>query len=441
MKKILMLITAGLLSITVVGCNKEEVSNEIETVTAEYVEEKLGNDDFVLLDARQNSYFIGNVGEKEENGGHITGATDFSAEWLEVKDVEKRLEVVLEDKGITADKEVVVYDTNGKDAVEVANYLTDQGIEDVKVFDALEYINENEDKLSKYENYQYLIPAYGVNELLNGNDYQDIEADSVKFFEASWGEEETSYAAGHIPTSVHINTDEIESAPLWSLNSDEDLIEFLDNNGIKKDDTIILSSSGGHMAPSRLAVILRYLGVEDVHILNGGTESFERAGYELETESNPKQPGKTDITEPLNSDLIDDIDEAKEIIEDEDSILLDIRTKAEWLGETSGYSDLENQGRIKGAVFHGGVKGETPGDVFDYTNVDGTMRNFDEVLAMWKNAGVDYEKHLSFYCGSGWRTSEVLMYGNTYGNDDLSMYSNGWYEWSNFEKEMVETGE
>ncbi len=87
-----------------------------------------------------------------------------------------------------------------------------------------------------------------------------------------------------------------------------------------------------------------------------------------------------------------------------------------------------------------GEKGETPGDVFDYTNVDGTMRNFDEVLAMWENAGIDYEKHLSFYCGSGWRTAEVLMYGNTYGMDNLSMYSNGWYEWSTYMSDEIETG-
>lgn len=441
MKKILMLMTSLLMVVTIVGCGKEEVKTDFEKVNAEYIEENLGKENFILLDARHNSYFIGNIGEKEVNGGHISGATDFSAEWLEVKDVDERLELVLKDKNLSKDKEVVVYDTNGKDALKVANYLYNQGIENVKIFDALDYINENADKLSKYDNYQYLIPAYGVNEILNGNDYQDIKADSVKFFEVSWGEEETSYAAGHIPSSVHINTDEIESPPLWSLNNDKDLIKFLDANGIKSDDTIILSSSGGHMAPSRLAIILRYLGVDDVYILNGGTESFERAGYELEKDSNPKQPSKTDITEPMNPDLIDNIDEAKVILDSDDMILLDIRTKAEWLGETSGYSDLENQGRIKGAVFHGGVKGETPGDVFDYTNVDGTMRNFDEVLAMWESADVDYEKSLSFYCGSGWRTAEVLMYGNTYGMDNLSMYSNGWYEWSNFEPDRVETGE
>ncbi len=429
--------------LVVSGCNnKEEVTvKEFDEVDATYLEEKLGSDNFVLVDARHNSYFIGNLSPDVKNGGHITGATDFSSEWLDVEDVDARLELVLADKGLTKDKEVVVYATQLEEANKVATYLETQGITDIKVFNATEYINNNPGKLTSYANYQYFLPAYGVNELVEGRDYQGIDAAKVKFFEVSWGDESTSYAKGHIPKSVHINTDEIESPPLWSLNEDAQLIEFLNNNGIMKDDTIVFSGSNGHMAPSRLAVIVRYLGVDNVYILNGGTESYERAGYKLETTSNPKTPQDTDLTLPLNEQLIDNIDEAKDIISDENSILLDIRTKDEWLGNTSGYSDLENQGRIKGAVFHGGTKGETPGDVYDYTNVDGTMRNFDEVLLMWDNADVDYTKHLSFYCGSGWRTAEVLMYANTYGLDNISMYSNGWYEWSNLEPDLVEQGE
>ena len=44
--------------------------------------------------------------------------------------------------------------------------------------------------------------------------------------------------ANHIPASVHINTDEVEPAPEWMLNSDEELIKFAKNNGIHKDVTI-----------------------------------------------------------------------------------------------------------------------------------------------------------------------------------------------------------
>ncbi|MFV0425319.1 MAG: rhodanese-like domain-containing protein [Bacilli bacterium] len=432
MKKIFIISLVISMFAPLVGCSE----TDFESVDAEYVEENLGSENFVLIDARENSYFIGNISKDTENGGHITGATDFSASWLDVKDVDERLEAAIKDKGIDKNTEVVVYDTNGKDAKAVASYFNKEGIEDVKIFSAKDYINENADKLTSYENYQYFLPAYGVNQLLEGNDYQGIDADSVKFFEASWGGEETSYVAGHIPTSVHINTDEIESEPLWSLNDDADLIEFLNNNGIMKEDAIILSGKSGDMAVARIAVVLRYLGIDNVHILSGGIEAYERAGYEIETDSNAKVSGQTDISEPLNPDLIDTIDEAKTIIATDGYELVDVRTEEEWLGETSGYDYVEARGRIKGAVFHGSDKA----DVLDYINVDGTMRNFDEVLAMWEEAGINTDDHLSFYCGTGWRTSEILMYGNTYGKSNLSMYSNGWAEWSVYEADEVEAG-
>ncbi len=444
MKKISKILFFLILFLGTVACTNDDERKTIkfDEVDEKYVEEKLGEKDFILVDARHNSYYIGNLGPSVNKGGHIAGAIDFSKEWLDIKDVDDRLKQAIKDKGLDNKSEVVVYSVNEEsDRFDVAHYLYENGIENIKVFNATSYINSKHNMIESYENYEYFIPAYGLNEIVQGRDYQGIDARSAKFFEVSWGDESISYANGHIPNSVHINTDEIESPPLWSLNTTKELLNFLSNNGIMKDDTIILSGSNGNMAPSRLAVILRYLGVDNVYILNGGTESFVSAGYELETDSHSKMSSKTDIIIPLNDSLIDTIDEVKQIIARDDATLVDIRTKDEWLGNDSGYSDLEHKGRIKGAVFHGGNKGETPGDVYDYTNVDGTMRNFDEVLEMWESAGIDYNNDISLYCGSGWRTAEVLMYANTYGLDNVSMYSNGWYEWSSIESQMVEKGE
>ncbi|WP_234702028.1 hypothetical protein [Desulfotomaculum nigrificans] len=55
---------------------------------------------------------------------------DFAANWLQVddKDKDKKLDKVLKDKGITPQKNVVLYDANGKDAKEVAQYLKTKGI-------------------------------------------------------------------------------------------------------------------------------------------------------------------------------------------------------------------------------------------------------------------------------------------------------------------------
>ena len=76
-----------------------------------------------------------------------------------------------------------------------------------------------------------------------------------------------------------------------------------------------------------------------------------------------------------------------------------------------------------------------------FRNIDNTMRNFDEIVALWKEAGIDLDNNLSFMCGSGWRAAEVLMYANVYGLKDVSLYSDGWIGWSNNPSNPVETGE
>lgn len=69
------------------------------------------------------------------------------------------------------------------------------------------------------------------------------------------------------------------------------------------------------------------------------------------------------------------------------------------------------------------------------------MRNAAEIKALWKDAGIDTNKHLMFMCGSGWRAAEVLTYANVMGFDNTSLYSDGWIGWSNDTSNPTETGE
>lgn len=70
------------------------------------------------------------------------------------------------------------------------------------------------------------------------------------------------------------------------------------------------------------------------------------------------------------------------------------------------------------------------------------MRNSSsEILAMWKEKSITPDKNLSFFCGSGWRAAEVEIYADTMGIKNISMYSNGWYEWSANPNNPVELGE
>ncbi|WP_330693430.1 rhodanese-like domain-containing protein [Romboutsia ilealis] len=444
---------ASLLSVLVLtmalfgGCsnekeNKEVADIEVKTIATKELQDKLSDDSWVVVDTRINDAFNGWKLDEVERGGHIKGAVDFSANWLTVdsKDKEKTLDKALETKGIEKDKNIVLYDANEKDAKEVANYLSEKGYKNLYTYNVADWAKDESLPMESYENYEMIVPATIVNDILDGKKPETFEnSKNIKIVEASWGEESEAYSKGHVPTSVHINTDTVEPPPQWMLASDEDLAKFANDYGFTKDDTIIVTGPDV-MASYRVAVVLRYIGINDVRVLNGGNDAWTSAGYELETKSNKPVAGNDfGATIPANPDLIDTQAELKEMLKDSNNVLVDNRSWDEYIGKISGYSYHDKKGRIPGAVY--GYAGTSATTLEDYRNIDNTMRNADEIKALWKDAGIDTNKHLIFMCGSGWRAAEVLTYTNVMGFENTSLYSDGWIGWSNDTSNPTETGE
>ena len=224
------------------------------------------------------------------------------------------------------------------------------------------------------------------------------------------------------------------------LASDEELAQFALDYGFTKDDAVIVSGAE-QMAAYRVALVLKYMGVGDVRVLNGGLEAWTAAGYDVETESHKPEPVRDfGAAIPANPNVIDTIEEAKAgLAKPEEFTLVDNRTWAEHIGESSGYSYHDKKGRIPGSVY--GYAGKTDSMSLDYyRNIDNTMRNADEIMALWESAGLDTSKHLSFMCGSGWRVAEIYAYANTMGLENTSVFSDGWIGWSNGGN-PTETGE
>lgn len=422
--------------------NKEVADIEVKTIATKELQDKLSDDSWVVVDTRINDAFNGWKLDEVERGGHIKGAVDFSANWLTVdsKDKEKTLDKALETKGIEKDKNIVLYDANGIDAKEVANYLSEKGYKNLYTYNVADWAKDESLPMESYENYEMIVPATIVNDILDGKKPETFEnSKNIKIVEASWGEESEAYSKGHVPTSVHINTDTVEPPPQWMLASDEDLAKFANDYGFTKDDTIIVTGPDV-MASYRVAVVLRYIGINDVRVLNGGNDAWTSAGYELETKSNKPVAGNDfGATIPANPDLIDTQAELKEMLKDSNNVLVDNRSWDEYIGKISGYSYHDKKGRIPGAVY--GYAGTSATTLEDYRNIDNTMRNADEIKALWKDAGIDTNKHLIFMCGSGWRAAEVLTYANVMGFENTSLYSDGWIGWSNDTSNPTETGE
>lgn len=440
-----------LLTLTLVACSTDsskktdvEKTSKLDEISTLDLKEKLDDDKWIVVDTRINDAYNGWKLDGVSRGGHIKGAVDFSANWLEVENKNKEdiLNDALKSKKIDTEKNIVLYDSNGEDAIKVANFLKSKGFNNLHTYNINEWADDESLPMDKYENYHLIVPASVVKDVIDKKTPETFEnSGDVKIVEASWGEEETSYAKGHVPTSFHINTDSIEPPPAWMLADDKVLKEFALSKGFTANDTVILTGEEP-LAAYRIALVLRYIGVKDVRVLNGGTSAWTTAGYDLDKEShNPTPVTEFGADIPLNPDIIDTIAEAKQGLTNPDKFtLVDNRTWKERIGEESGYSYHDIKGRIPGSIY--GSAGKTDSSSMDYyRNIDNTMRNKDEILNMWDEYGIDTDKHLSFMCGSGWRVAEIQMYSNVMGLEDTSVYSDGWIGWSRDSNNPIETGE
>jgi thiosulfate/3-mercaptopyruvate sulfurtransferase len=130
----------------------------------------------------------------------------------------------------------------------------------------------------------------------------------------------------------------------------------------------------GQIAATRAAMILRYAGVDDVRLLDGGYDWWVRGGNPLETvERRPTPVASFGVTDPGPPEVIVDIDERRRRSSPtRGRALVSVRTWREHIGAVSGYNYIGPAGRIKGDVW--GNCGTDAYHMQHYRNIDNTMR-------------------------------------------------------------------
>ncbi len=322
-----------------------------ETVSTSQVQAALEDAEWVVVDTRISDAYNGWPLDGLSRGGHPRGAVNFSARWLdaETPEIEQQLVAVLRDKGIRPDKRLVLYDANGRDQLKVHKYLRAHGFPHIYAYSLHSWVDDARSlPLVHDPGFSMLLPPEIVQQLIAGKRPVTFEAAStIKFAEASWGDESASYLEEHVPGSFHINTDAIEPPPAWRLGDVETLRRFAMAHGLTQDDTVILSSEDP-MAAHRVAVVLRYMGVGDVRVLNGGLAAWKQAGYAVETERHgPSSAGEFGVPVPARPWLIDTIEQVRAGLKNPaDFVLVDVRSREEFAGQTSGYRYWRRAGRI-----------------------------------------------------------------------------------------------
>lgn len=424
--------------------------NPVKEVNTADVQQLINNKSVKIIDVRPVDAYIGWKLENEDRGGHIKGAKSLPFKWTKYMDW---IEVV-RSKGIKTDDKLVIYGYNADESKKVAELFAKANYTDISLYNG--FVSEwtkNEDlPMEHLARYKQLVPASWVNAIINGETPPEFTGGKTIIVHAHYRNRD-AYLSGHIPTAIDMDTLALEAPETWNRRSPEELKSALEQHGISSDTTVIIygkfmwpdnddefpGSAAGHIGAIRNAMIMMYAGVKDVRVLNGGFQSWKDAGYEIATDDIAKTPvANFGENIPAKPELIVDVPKAKEMIAAADADIVCVRSWPEYIGEVSGYNYIEKKGRIPGAVF--GNCGSDAYHMENYRNVDHTIREEQEVAEIWKEVGVTPDKHLAFYCGTGWRGSEAFYNAWLMGWPKVSVFDGGWFEWSSDPANSYETG-
>jgi 3-mercaptopyruvate sulfurtransferase SseA len=417
--------------------------------TSQRIAQRLFDSDFAVIDARTDEEYMGWRLYGETRGGHIPNAVQIPYAWFFNDDKttlsHQDLKQLLESRGITTDKEVTSYCTAGIRSGFVYFLLRLMGYQRCSNYDASiwEWDADPALPMEKAANYATVVYPGWVKALIDYHtpgsattappEYGYDRNHKYLIFETQWGSiddmrqgcADRSYLDGHIPGAIHSNSDTYENGyPRWFLLPDAELKAAVGSMGITADTTVVVYSSSPIFA-ARLWWILKYAGVSDVRFLNGGNRQWAASGLPSETTINDPVP----VT--YNGTLRPEYLATTAYVESRylntaSTALVDVRAGGEYAGIISGYSYLAAKGRIPGAL----QAGDADDSSRIYTDSDGTLRSFAEVMRHWNGIGATSGKELIFYCGGGYRSALTFLHAYLMGYPNIRNYSDGWEGWS-----------
>jgi thiosulfate/3-mercaptopyruvate sulfurtransferase len=390
--------------------------------------------DGIVMDCRPSAAYNGWPLRGEAKGGHIPGAISFPLDWFDELGPEQALNK-LKSKGIEKSKFMVITGYDDDEMQETTDRLKELGFSSTGLHAGgmLDWAADPNLPLIKLSRYQHLIHPSWLQDLLSGkvsdsSSHRQFILAHVNF--DNWGD----YDEGHIPGAIWLDTLALEDERDWNCRSADELEEELCAHGITRDTMVVLygrtadpnmsqehpGQQAGQLASMRAALLLMYAGVKDVRVLDGGLAAWIKAGGSVTREETlPNPVAETGLNIPECPELIVDTDEAKRMITDPNAELVSVRS-------------------IPGAVF--GNCGSDAYHMENYRNHDDTMRSFHEIEQHWHEGSITADKHIAFYCGTGWRASEAFFFAWLMGWRSISIYDGGWYEWSGDESNPTEAG-
>ena len=272
-------------------------------------------------------------------------------------------------------------------------------------------------------------PLISVDELMaaEGMDFKLIDCRDAERFQS-----------GHLPGAINLDWEDLvdHEREVYGFIAKEDQVSAeLGDRGIRPSDQLILYDDDGAVEAARVWWVLKNYGFEKVCLLDGGLLPWKSKGNEVEM-----GPGSSWAGQKINLKRTEfhnvDITLIRENLNNEEYLILDVRTREEFIGELIK-SGAESGGRIPGSLnlnYYENYELDETGKIIG-------LKSFEDLRSLYLNAGVGKEKIIIPYCHTAVRSSlTTFVLVELLGYKRVLNYDGSWREWSREPKELIEKG-
>jgi len=286
----------------------------------------------------------------------------------------------------------------------------------------------NSEGRGTYKHPEVLVETSWVKEHLNDPKIRIAEVDY---------DPTANYNLGHIPgaTLFDWKKDMNDQVTRDILNKSQ-LEALLSNLGFDVDSTLVLYGDFNNWFAAFAFWILKYYQVEKVVLMNGGRKKWLAEDGQV-TKERPSHNRTEFKLKGTNENFRTYLDAMKKRQGQKDSVLVDVRSPAEFTGEITAPPEYPNEHAQRGGHIPGAVNIPWSQAVKE----DGTFKSVEELSSLYEGKGVTANKEVVTYCRIGERSSFswfVLKYLLGYPN--VKNYDGSWTEWGNMVRNPIEKG-
>jgi thiosulfate/3-mercaptopyruvate sulfurtransferase len=275
--------------------------------------------------------------------------------------------------------------------------------------------DEPKHSTGEYPNSNILIEAGDIFDPAKAGDISD-PAKAAKFhiLDARTKEE---YQKGHIPGAVWADHSD------WStkFGDGKDVATWttiIGHLGITTDTPVVVYDDAYARDACRIWWILRYWGVKDVRVLNGGWSQWTAQGGKTATDQVTVTPTQPKLEARANriatkAELMDSIKAKK-------AQIVDARSREEYCGEKMSAKRNGAMPEAKNVVWSKMVNKKTH-----------RFRDVNQITRILEENAVELDKPTVTHCFSGGRSSVMAFVLELMGAKDVKNYYRGWAEWGN----------